>query len=90
MEIFGSWPGPQAVAQPYERILELADNEHCGCGASDKRYVDCCKDADLRRNRIVEAIKFGLFSRWAIRQPPEDVLQFMLYRNQLPAISGLI
>lgn len=90
LEVFGSWPGPQAVAQPYERMLELADDEHCGCGVSDKRYVDCCKDADLRRNRIFEAIKFGNFSHWAIRQPPEEVLQFMLYRNQLPAISGLI
>lgn len=90
LEVFGSWPGPQAVEQPYERMLELGDDEHCGCGISDKRYIDCCKDADLRRNRIVEAIRFGNFSRWAIRQPPEEVLQFMLYRNQLPAISGLL
>lgn len=90
LEVFGSWPGPQSVAQPYERMLEVADDEHCGCGASDKRYVDCCKEADLRRNRITEAIKFGNFSLWSIRQPPEEVLQFMRYRIQPPVISGLI
>lgn len=90
LEVFGSWPGPQSVAQPYERMLELADDEHCGCGASDKRYVDCCKEADLQRNRITEAIIFGNLSLWSIRQPPKEVLQFMRYRIQPPVISGLI
>lgn len=59
-EVFGRWPGPQAVTQPYERMLELADDEHCGCLSSEgHRYIDCCKTKDLQRNRIAEAMKFG-------------------------------
>lgn len=89
-DVFGTWPGPQAVALPYERILELKDEEHCGCGASDKRYVDCCKEADSKLNQIAEAFKFSNFSRWAIRQPPSSVLQFMLYKKTLPRIEELV
>lgn len=89
-DVFERWPGPQSVAQPYERLLELADSEHCGCGTSTKRYIDCCKETDLRKNRIAGAIKFGIFSRWTLRCPPATVVQFMLYRNQLPKISELI
>lgn len=89
-DVFGSWPGPQAVALPYERILELKDEEHCGCGASTLRYVDCCKVADSNLNQIAEAIKFGIFSHWAIRRPPDSVLEFMLYRKTLPRIEEFI
>lgn len=89
-EFFGRWPGPQAVAHPYERLLELADDEHCGCGISGKRYADCCKDADSRRNRIAEAIKFGFFSCWSLRYPPRSVLQFMQDGNRPPKISELV
>jgi hypothetical protein len=89
-EVFGSWPGPQAVALPYERILELKDEEHCGCGATDKCYVDCCKEADSKLSQFAEAFKFGNFSRWAIRQPPASVVQFVLYRRTPPRIEAFV
>jgi len=89
-EIFGFWPGPQSVPLAYERILEFEDNELCGCGANGKHYIDCCKNEDLHTNLFREVIKFGRFSRWAIRQPPVQISQFMCCRNQPPQISRII
>ncbi len=90
LEVFWHWPGPQAVAQPYERILELGDDEQCGCGRSGKRYTDCCKEPDLKRYRIAEAINFGFFTAWALRFPPKALLEFMKLRGQPPLVAELI
>lgn len=90
-EAFGRWPGPQAVSQPYERMLELNDDEHCGCLSSEgRRYVDCCKTEDLQRNRIAEAMKFGFFSCWSLRFPPTPVLRFVRDWNQPPSLAELV
>jgi hypothetical protein len=89
-EVLGRWPGPQAVALPYERLLELADDEHCGCGSSDMRYSDCCKESDSKRDRIAEAVRFCIFTGWTLRHPPASILQFMGDRRQLPRISELV
>jgi hypothetical protein len=43
LELFGRWPGRQAVHRPYERILELREDEFCGCYESGKRYGECCQ-----------------------------------------------
>lgn len=89
-EIFGRWPGPQAVGQPYERLLELTDDELCGCGSSDRRYSNCCKEFDLSRDRIAEAIKFCIFSGWTLRQPPTSIVKFIKNRERPPKISELV
>lgn len=88
-ENFGRWPGPQAVGHPYERLLELGDDELCGCG-SYATYGACCKSADLARNRIAEAVEFCICTEWSLRQPPVSVLQFMRDRRYPPCISKLV
>jgi hypothetical protein len=87
LEVLGRWPGPQSVEQPYERMLELRDDELCGCGKLGKRYAECCKPADLKRNLITEAVSFGFFSAWSERNPPPSVVQFTLTGTQPPPIS---
>lgn len=89
-EVLGHWPGPQAVSLPYERLLELRDGEHCGCGAIGRRYIDCCKAADMRMNLIAEAIRFGFFSSWKLRSPPMSVMQFIRNRISPPKISEVV
>lgn len=90
LEVVGRWPGPQAVAQPYERILELGDEERCGCGHGERSYASCCKEADLKRNRVTEAIAFGVFTGWRLRIPPDLIVQFALNRRQPPAIADFV
>lgn len=88
-ETLGRWPGPQAVPHPYERMLELGDNELCGCGRSNKLYRNCCKPSDSRKSVIAEAIKFFIWTNWSVRQPPDFVLQFMVEQNVLPDLSSV-
>jgi len=88
-EIFGRWPGPQSVALPFERMMELRDDELCGCGHLQKRYADCCKPTDMKRNRIAEAVLFGIFSAWSVRCPPVPIIEFMLLRSYPPAVSDI-
>lgn len=89
-ETFGRWPGPQVVHIPYERILELTDDECCSCGSSNLSYGDCCKEFDLKRNRIADAIQFSIISRWSQRKPPTSVVNFMRNVGQPPRISEVI
>ena len=78
LEIFGRWPGHQSVPYPYERLTEFRDNEHCGCGNSDRLYVDCCKKHDLARDQKADALEFLLnFSNGGLRTPPKDILKFI-------------
>lgn len=87
-EAIGRWPGPQAVGRAYERLLELADDELCGCG-SFVSYDICCKSSDLKRNRVADAVNFCSFTEWSLRQPPASVLQFVGDRSHQPHISKL-
>lgn len=88
-EVFGRWPGPQAVAYCYERLLELADNELCGCG-STVHYAECCKNSDQSRNRVAAAVQFYILSSCAIRQPPPSIAPLLRDRERLPSISSLV
>lgn len=83
-DTFGRWPGPQFVQHAYERMLELADDELCGCGTTLRRYADCCKAADFRKDRIAEAVQFGCFSRWSLRSAPPAITRFLLDRVPPP------
>jgi hypothetical protein len=89
-ETFGRWPGPQSVPIPYERILEFSDDECCSCGRSDLRYGDCCKESDMKRKRIEDAIQFCIFSGWTLRKPPTSILTFMQNVGQPPRISEIL
>ncbi len=88
-EAIGRWPGPQAIGHAYERLLELADEELCGCGSSVS-YGACCKSSDLKRSRVADAVDFCCITEWSLRQPPASVLQFMGDHSHLPPISKVI
>lgn len=88
-EVFGRWPGPQAVAQPYERLLELRNDELCGCG-STVHYAECCKPADLKRNRVADAVRFYIFSQRALRRPPTALLKFLSDRHRQPSVADMV
>ena len=88
LEVEGRWPGPQSAPHIYERLLELRDNELCGCGRSaPRKYSQCCKASDLRANRLAEAIRFGAFSDWSCRQPPAAIMQFIDELKQPPELE---
>ncbi len=89
MQVFGRWPGSQVVHHPYERLLEIRKDERCGCGAANKNYADCCRDGDLARDRIADAVNFVFWSR-GLRRPPEAVLTFMRDRKEPPPISLIL
>lgn len=88
-KVVGRWPGYQAVPYPYERILELREDEYCGCANSHKLYGQCCMESDLARNRIAEAIKFTLRMGGGLRKPPRAVVNFLLERVEPPPHSIL-
>lgn len=89
-EVFGRWPGPQSVAPPYERMLELRDDEFCGCGQSQKLYVECCKPFDNKLKLLAAAVSFGFFSAFSVRNPPKSVVQCVLMREPPPSIPDLL
>lgn len=81
LEVFGRWPGRQSVKYAYERILELRDDEFCGCTNGDKLYGDCCKSKDIASSQIPAAIDFFFFSRGRLREPPKAVVDFVHRRS---------
>lgn len=90
LQVFGRWPGHQAVRHPYERILELKGDEHCGCGKSDKLYGECCRDNDLARNRVADAVNFLLRYSGGLRQPPSSVVRFVREQIGPPQFGDLL
>lgn len=89
LEVEGRWPGPQSVPQKYERLLELRDDELCGCGGPNLKYADCCKTSDLKANRVREAVKFGFFSAWSHRHPPDSIWRFITELKQPPELKTI-
>lgn len=90
LQVFGRWPGHQAVRHPYERILELREDEHCGCGQSDKLYGECCRNKDLARSRIADAVNFNLHFSGGLRKPPSSVVKFIHEQIEPPQFSDLL
>lgn len=90
LEEFGRWPGPQAVLHPYERMLELRADEYCGCGRYDKLYGECCRDADLKKNRIAQAVNFLVCFAGGLREPPEEILRTVCYNLEPPRFNELL
>lgn len=85
---FGRWPGEQSVPLGYERVMELHEDEHCGCGQSGKRYGECCREKDFAGNRIADAVKFVL--AFGSRRPPTAVSRFVYDQTNPPRIGDLI
>jgi hypothetical protein len=79
----GRWPGAQAPCHPYERLLEFGEREYCSCG-SGLHYAQCCRAADLARNRIADAVNFNLLTRGYNRRPPDTVVGFMSGHQSRP------
>lgn len=73
LDVFGRWPGPQSVGYAYERIVEMREDELCGCGTTQKRYGECCAPADRSRDRIRVATAF-LARINPERKPPPAIL----------------
>lgn len=85
---FNRWPGAQVAHFAYERLTELKEDELCGCGSLNKRYGECCKPNDIKRDQIADAIKFITLGG-ANRKPPESVIRFMNDRKNAPSILEL-
>ncbi len=90
LEIFDRWPGEQAVFHPYERILELREDEHCGCGEPNKLYGECCRDADLARNQLADAINFVITFSGGLREPPSAITRSLREHSEPPALTTLV
>lgn len=88
LQVFGRWPGRQAVRHPYERILELREDEYCGCALGEKLHGECCRNKDLARNRIADAVSFFVFSGGRLREPPEAVVHFVRQEKTIPPWIG--
>ena len=89
LEVFGRWPGYQAVHFPYERVLELKEDEFCGCGGPARLYRDCCRDTDHDRNQVADAVRFNIITG-GTREPPEVVVRFIHERNEPPCLMSLL
>ncbi|WP_207005172.1 hypothetical protein [Trinickia mobilis] len=84
LSTFGRWPGRQSVRYPYERMLELTDDEYCGCEESSRLYGQCCKESDQARTQMEEAIRFTLDMHGGIRRPPASICDFVRDRHRVP------
>lgn len=87
LEVFGRWPGHQSVPIPYERLVELKDDEFCGCGQSHLRYSQCCKPGDMTLDRKKAFLEFMNLTGghreppiwvqptiWGAQEPPENFM----------------
>jgi len=90
LEVFGRWPGQQAVLHPYERILELKEDEYCGCGRSYKLYGECCREKDFLRNRVADAVNFIIEFAGGLREPPDAVVRSVRGQSEPPAVNDLL
>jgi len=89
LEFFGRWPGRQAVDHPYERLQELKGNEFCGCQKSNFLYKDCCRESDLTRDRVADALDFR-FKTGQDREPPKIIVDFVINRDKPPEHNRML
>lgn len=85
LELRDRWPGPQAGHWAYERLHEIAADEHCPCGMSGRLYGECCQPKDLTGNRITQALLFAKINKQP-RRPPAAIQAFALERKHLPSL----
>jgi hypothetical protein len=70
LRIFDEWPGGHIAHYAIERVVEQRENEICGCGATAKRYAECCRPSDLANTTIGDAVQFA----WFPRTPPSIIM----------------
>lgn len=85
LQILNRWPGAQVAHHAYERLTELKEDELCGCGSLTKKYGECCRPKDLKRDRVADALRF-IFDGGADRKPPEDVMRFINEQDTPPLL----
>lgn len=90
MNMFGRWPGYQAVHFRYERILELRSDEYCGCKQSERLYGECCQRNDIKENVVADAIHFILRCNGGHRNPPVIVTDFVLNQTNPPNVADFL
>lgn len=86
---FGKWPGRQSVRHPHERLIELKDNESCGCGNPRGTYAKCCKAQDDLLDKGKEARDFLEKFSLGVRRPPNSVFQFMRDGVSCPSATDI-
>jgi len=88
LNIYGRWPGRQAMPHTYERITESNSGELCGCDTKGLKYAECCQQHDLSHPLIECFSRFLRFTQGNIhRSPPKEICEFMKRRDSPPAIS---
>lgn len=86
VRLFGRWPGRQVAILRHERLTEIADDEQCGCGSAIP-YAACCKEDDLKRNKLDVAIEFALYGR--DRAVPTCIWRFLNGQSEPPQFEEL-
>lgn len=88
LRVFGRWPGLQSSPFDFERRIECAADEICGCGRSGLSYAACCQAKDSRENLVVGAVRYGL--RFGLRRPPEAICRFVYGQADPPSLERSI
>ena len=86
VRLFGRWPGQQVAILRHERLTEIADDEHCGCGSAIP-YAACCKKDDLKHDKLSVAIEFALYGR--NRSVPTRIWRFLNGQSEPPQFDEL-
>lgn len=72
LEKYGKWPGRQSVPIAAERLLELGDEEFCGCEHPLGTFARCCKASDQTKTSGADLLDFAMKTR----MPPDEVVRF--------------
>lgn len=73
LEKYGNWPGRQSVPIAAERLLELGDDEFCGCECPIGTYGQCCKRLDQENTPRSDLLDFAMKKR----TPPAEIFHFV-------------
>lgn len=84
LEKYGKWPGRQSVHIPAERLVELGDDEFCGCDIPLGTYAQCCKASDQANTSGSDLLDFAMKAR----MPPEEVTRFVWNPTSPPSRKG--
>lgn len=87
LKIFGRWPGSQFVPERFERLVELRQDEMCGCGHPTGAYGQCCRPHDLAECRVKDGITYQL--QLGARQPPPAVSRFVQELGEPPSLESI-
>ena len=84
LEKNGKWPGRQSVPIAAERLLELGDEEFCGCEQPLGNFARCCKASDQANTSGADLLDFAIKTR----RPPDEVVRFAWNPTRPPDRRG--